>query len=100
MLSFAKRRLARILRRGLASSGSSTEAGRLRLDVLYKRKKVATSGNRAIAGPGAIKLVAKFTKKWKRKLARLRKAKLTLRLTATDAAGNVTVKKKTVTLKR
>ncbi len=100
VLSFAKRRLARVLRRGLASSGSTTEAGRLRLDVLYKRKKVATSGNRAIAGPGAIKLVAKFTKKWKRKLARLRKAKLTLRLTATDAAGNVTVKKKTVTLKR
>ena len=100
VLSFAKRRLARILRRGLTTSGSTTEAGRLRLDVLYRRKRVATSGNRSVAGPGSVKLVARFTKKAKRKLARLRKAKLTLRLTATDAAGNVTVKKKTVTLRR
>jgi hypothetical protein len=100
VLSFAKRRLARVLRKGLATSGSTTEAGRLRLDVLYRGKKVATSGNRAVSGPGAVKLVARFTKKAKRKLARLRSAKLTLRLTATDAAGNVTVRKKTVKLKR
>jgi hypothetical protein len=47
-----------------------------------------------------MKLTAKFTRKAKRTLARLRLVKLTLRLTATDTAGNVTVTKKTLTLKR
>ena len=47
-----------------------------------------------------MKLVARLTAKGKRALAGLRTAKVTLRLTATDAAGNATVKKKTITLKR
>jgi hypothetical protein len=100
VLSFARQRLARALRRGLAGSGSSAEAGTLVLDVLYRGKKVATSGKRALTQAGALKLVAKFTRKGKRTLGRMRSARLTLRLTATDAAGNVTVKKKTVKLKR
>ena len=92
--------LARALSRGLVGSGTSNEAGKLRLDVLRSGKKVATSGNRALAAAGKMKLTAKFTTKAKRALARLRSVKLTLRLTATDAAGNVTVTKKTLTLKR
>jgi len=100
VLSFARQRLARALRRGLAASGSTTEPGTLVLDVLYRGKKVATSGKRALTQAGSLKLVAKFTRKGKRTLGGLRSARLTLRLRATDAAGNVTVKKKTVTLKR
>jgi hypothetical protein len=100
LLSATKQRLARVLKKGLVASGSTTEAGRLRLDVLYKGKVVATSGNRAMAAPGSKKLVAKFTRKGKRALGRVRSAKLTLRMTATDAAGNKTVKKKTLKLKR
>jgi hypothetical protein len=100
VLSFARQRLARALRRGLAASGSTTEPGTLVLDVLYRGKKVATSGKRALTQAGSLKLVAKFTRKGKRTLGGLRSARLMLRLRATDAAGNVTVKKKTVTLKR
>jgi hypothetical protein len=85
---------------GLVGSGTSNEAGKLRLDVLRSGKTVATSGNRALLAAGKMKLTAKFTRKARRGLARLRSAKLPLRLTATDAAGNVTVTKKTLTLKR
>jgi hypothetical protein len=100
VLTFRTQRLARVLRRGLGASGSTTEPGTLVLDVLYRGKKVATSGKRALTQAGALKLVAKFTRKGKRMLGRVRSARLVLRLTATDAAGNVTVKKKTVKLKR
>jgi hypothetical protein len=100
VLSFASQRLARALRRGLAASGSTTEPGTLVLDVLYRGKKVATSGKRALTKAGALKLIARFTTKGKRTLGRMRSVRVTLRLTATDAAGNVTVKRKTVTLKR
>jgi hypothetical protein len=100
VLTFSTQRLARALRRGLGASGSTTEPGTLVLDVLYRGKKVATSGKRALTQAGAVKLVAKFSRKGKRTLGRMRTARLTLRLTATDAAGNVTVKKKTVKLKR
>lgn len=49
---------------------------------------------------GALNAVA-FTRKGKRALRGRRSARLTLRLTAKDAAGNATVKKKkTVKLKR
>ncbi len=101
VLSFSKsQRLARALRKGLVGTGSSNEVGKLRLDVLRAGKMVATSGERALAGPGGMKLTAKFTTKAKRALARLRSVKLTLRLTAVDAAGNVTVTTKTLKLRR
>ncbi|HZN12449.1 MAG TPA: hypothetical protein VFC61_12270, partial [Blastocatellia bacterium] len=100
VLTFARGRLARALRRGLGATGSSTEAGTLRLDVLYRGRNVASSGNRSLQAPGAMKLVAKFNRKGKRALARRRSAKLTLRLTVTDAAGNATVRKKSVKVRR
>jgi hypothetical protein len=99
-LSAARQRLARVLSRGLVASARTSEAGRLRLDVLYKGKVVATSGSRAITRAGSKKLTARFTRKWKRALGHLRSAKLTLRLTATDKTGHRTVKKKTLKLKR
>src|SRR5688500_14210647 len=100
VLTFARGRLARVLRRGLGATGSSTEAGLLRLDILYRGKKVASSGNRSLGTPGSMKLVAKFNRKSKRALGRQHSAKLTLRLTVTDPAGNAAVRKKTVKLRR
>jgi hypothetical protein len=101
-ITFAKQKLARVLKAGLVGSAASTEGGKLRLDVLMGKKKllVATSSNRTLRGPGSMKLIAKFTRKGKRTLGAMRKVTLTLRLTATDAAGNVTVKTRSVTLKR
>jgi hypothetical protein len=100
LLSAARQRLGRALSKGLVASAATSEAGRLRLDVLYKGKVVATSGNRAIARAGSKKLTAKFTRKWRRALGHLHSAKLTLRLTATDKTGHKAVKKKTLKLKR
>lgn len=100
VLSFAKQRLARALSKGLRTTASTTEAGKLRLDVLHRGRRVASSGTRAVIGPSAVKLLAKFTRRAKRLLGRLRVAKLTLRLTVTDPAGNRTVRKKTVKLRR
>lgn len=101
-ITFAKQKLARVLRAGFVGSAASTEGGKLRLDVLMGSKKLraATSNSRALSGPGSMKLTAKFTRKAKRKLGAMRTVKLTLRLTATDAAGNVTVKTRSVTLRR
>jgi hypothetical protein len=101
-ITFAKQKLARVLKVGFVGSAASTEAGKLRLDVLMGRKKllVATSKGRALGRPGSMKLTAKFTRKAKRKLTAMRTVKLTLRLAATDAAGNVTVKTRSVTLRR
>ena len=99
VLILSKQRLARALKRGLGSKASTTEAGKLVLDVLYRGTKVATA-RRSATGAGSYKLVARFSRKGRRALGRLRSAKLTLRLTVTDGAGNKTVKKKTVKLKR
>jgi hypothetical protein len=113
-ITFAKQRLARVLRVGFVGSAVSTEGGTLRLDVLLAPKLarklklagpsaalvVAKSATRTLGGPGSAKLTAKFTKKAKKALARLRTVKLTLRLTATDAAGNASVKTRSVTLRR
>lgn len=101
-IAVVKQKLGRALKAGLVGSAASTEGGKLRLDVLMGKKKllVATSNNRTLGGPGSMKLTAKFTRKAKRTLAAMRTVKLTLRLTATDAAGNVTVKTRSVTLKR
>jgi hypothetical protein len=114
-LTFGKQRLPRVLTTGFVGSAASSEAGKLRLDVLLarglaKRLKlagpsaaalvVATSKTRALGGPGSMKLTAKFTRKARRALARVRTLRLTLRLTATDAAGNVSVKTRSVTLRR
>jgi hypothetical protein len=99
VLSVARQRLSRVLTRGIAGSASTTEAGTLVLDVLYRGKKVATA-KRAVTKAGSFRLVAKLKARAKRALGRRRSARLTLRLTAKDAAGNVTVKKKTVRLRR
>ncbi|HMJ79141.1 MAG TPA: hypothetical protein VK507_24365, partial [Iamia sp.] len=101
-ITFAKQKLARVLKAGFVGSAASTEGGRLRLDLVLGPKKlvVATSKSRALSGPGSMKLTAKFTRKAKKALGRMRKVKLTLRLTATDAAGNVAVKTRSVTLRR
>jgi hypothetical protein len=59
-ITFAKQKLARVLRAGFVGSAASTEGGKLRLDVLMGSKKVlvATSRSRALGRPGSMKLTA------------------------------------------
>ena len=100
VLSVRRHRLARALKKGLAGSATSNEAAKVRLDVLLGRKLLATTGERVLAAPGSMKLTARFSRKGRRALASKRSAKLALRLTVTDAAGNVTVTGKTLKLRR
>ena len=113
-LTVGKQKLGTVLSKAFAASGGSNEAGKLRVELVLggkdaKRLKltrraapvvIGKTGDKALAGPGTMKLSVKLSKAGKRALRGLRKVKLTVRLVATDAAGNSSVKLKTVTLKR
>jgi hypothetical protein len=70
--------------------------------------QVAQSGRRATVGrgsarvsaPGKVKLKLRFTSAARQALRRKPSAKLTIRVTVTDAAGNAATKRAAVTLKR
>jgi hypothetical protein len=64
-----------------------------------KTVTVAT-GSRTVSGPGKYTVVAKFTKKAKAKLKKMKSVKLSARVTFLDAAENADVAVKAVTLKR
>jgi hypothetical protein len=56
--------------------------------------------SKAVVAEGKATLRAAFTKKAKRKLAKLRKLKLTATVAAADSAANVATAKRVYTLKR
>ena len=114
-LSFLAQRLGPVISKGFAAKGQSSEAGRLRLDLVLdgktaKRLKLAkrsvptvvgTSGNRALGAPGSVKLVARLTTKAKAAFRKVRSVKLTARFVATDGSGNAAAPAtRKVTLKR
>jgi hypothetical protein len=100
------------LRRGIAVRASSDEAGRVTVELLAKGRyarglsgaAAATRrvgvGRRQLAAPGRVRVVARFTTKAKRRYRRLRRLPLTVRVTLADAAGNRTVRRLRVTLRR
>ena len=102
-------KLRRALPHGIAGRVTSTEAGKVTASAKLGRRaarrlgiarlKVAT-GSAAIASPGKVTLKLSFGRKAKRKLAGATRVKLTLRLSATDSAGNATRVVRRVTLKR
>jgi hypothetical protein len=61
---------------------------------------IIAKGSRSAAAPGSYKLTLKLTAKARKKLARLRRVKLTLRTRVADLAGNRRLLKKTLTLRR
>jgi hypothetical protein len=111
-LTLAKAKLAKALSKGHGVTFTTTEGGTAKLELLVSGKpanglrivvaKTVTvaTGSRTVAGPGRYTVVAKFTKKAKAKLKKLRSLKLSARLTFTDAAGNADVATQTTTLKR
>jgi hypothetical protein len=108
----AKAKLATALSKGYGLSFSTTEAGTAKVQVVVTGKAanglriviaktvVVATGSRGVAAPGKHTVVAKFTKKAKAKLKKLRSVKLSARLTFTDAAGNAAVATRGMTLKR
>ena len=102
-------KLRRALRRGIAGAVTSSEAGQVKATAKIGRRaarrlglarvRVAT-GKASIASPGTVALKLSFGRKAKRKLAGANRVKLTVRLSATDGAGNPTRLVRAVTLKR
>jgi hypothetical protein len=103
-------RLRRALRRGIAGSVTSSEAGKViatatigsrtarRLGL--RRSVRVASGDASIAAPGKVLLKLVFGSRARRKLAAATRIKLTVRLSATDSTGNVTAIVRTITLTR
>lgn len=109
-LTLVRQRLGRALRRGYVARVTTNEVGGALLELftnVRKRRGVArivrlriASGSLAIAAPGQYRIVAKFTRKAKKRFAKANRLVVTVRLTVSDAAGNKTVKTKRVTLRR
>jgi CSLREA domain-containing protein len=99
VLRLVRQRLASALARGYAANFSSNETGTARIDLFVGRTRVAR-GTKKLTRIGPQKVVAKFTSKARRRYRRARKLKLTVQVSVTDAAGNATVTKRTLTLRR
>jgi hypothetical protein len=106
-----RQRLRTVFRRGLAAKLSCGEACGWRVAVTLERRVAArvglsrkqlTIGSRsgALGAPGARTVTVKLTRAARRRLARLRSLRLTVRVELRDAASNPRVVKRTVTLRR
>lgn len=109
-LSFGKLKLGDLVKKGLPASVTCSEGctvhAQLQIDAktakkLKLGKRVATIGQGKAAGNGKLTVPVKLTAKAKKALKRARSLKVTLVVTATDAAGNASAPvKKSVTLRR
>ena len=111
-LAIAKTKLKALLAKGLRVTVSCSEACKFVLSLVVDSKtakklhlsRVATVGRAsgALTAPGKKKVVVKLTKKAKKRIAKSKAKKLviTVKSTATDAAGNRASKSKKVTIKR
>lgn len=104
-LSVARQKLRTALARGLSATFRTNEASTAALEVFGDSKLLARSvrvarGTKRAARPGRYRAVAKFTRAAKRKLARKRSVRLTVRLTVTDGGGKRVRKNKRVVLRR
>lgn len=79
----------RSLRTGTAFRVTCAAACEARGDLVYKGKKVGT-GKKTSLGGGVTKVTVKLTKAGKKKLRRLKKARLTLKVSVKQQAGTTT----------
>jgi hypothetical protein len=109
-LAIAKTKLKALLAKGLPVTVSCSEACKFVLSLVVDSKtakklhlsRVATVGRASgtLTTAGKKKVVVKLTKKAKKKVAKAKKIVITVKTTATDAAGNRGTKSKKVTIKR
>lgn len=103
-------RLRRVLRRGLRVRVGANEAGRAVVDALVDRRLLRRPSGSALARVGrrsrAVQagrratLTIKLSRKARRRLARARRVRLTVRVSVTDASGNRGRATRRVTLRR
>lgn len=89
-----KQKLKTVLSRGLKVTAKCDEACTIKASLRLKSKQVAKGTSTGKP------LTLKLSKAAKKTLKQAKRAKLTLRLTATDAAGNARTTTKTITLRR
>ena len=107
-LAAAKRRLGAFRSKGLRVTMSCSEACQYALTLQIdkrtaRRLKLSRTIGRAKGAriaAGRFTVTVKLSRKTARKLARLRSLKLSIALTAADAAGNRSAMKRSLTLKR
>jgi hypothetical protein len=105
-LFLTRQRLRRALRRGYFARFSTNETGSAVLQLsansrlLASRRVRVARGTLAVAHTGRNRIVAKFTRKARRRLAKRRAVRLRLVLTVKDAAGNRTKKAARIRLRR
>jgi hypothetical protein len=103
-------RVRRVLRRGLRVRVQANEAGRALVDALVDRRLLRRpSGSaltrvgrrsRALEASRTATLTVKLSRKARRRLARARRVRLTVRVSVTDASGNRGRATRRVTLRR
>jgi hypothetical protein len=105
-LLLTKQRLRRALRRGYFVRFTTDEPGSAELAVFANSRVLAAKSVRVARGKlraakvGRNRVVARFTKKARRRLGKRRSVRLRVALRVADAAGNVTTKSARVKLKR
>jgi hypothetical protein len=97
--------LLRAINRGLPFFVRTSRAGRALVQLLGSgrfaaRTTVVAKGSRSLPRAGRYKVVAKFTRKAKRRFRRMRKVTLTARVTVRASGGGTTTKRKRITLRR
>jgi hypothetical protein len=95
----ATAKLGSLLRRGLSLSVGCPAACNIVARLSLKGRRLG-SARKALLAAGTAKLTIRLSKAAKRRLKRARKPKLTLKVTATDAAGVATVLTKTIRVRR
>ena len=91
--------LKTVLAKGYSTAFTSNETGASVVELLVSGKRVGRASKK-LTTTGRQKVVVKLTSKARKRYKRAKKLQLTVRVSVTDAAGNQTVKRKTLTLKR
>jgi hypothetical protein len=102
--------LLRALRNGIVFRVRTNRAGRALVNLLasgvfargvsVSATKVVGRGSRRLPRAGTYRVVARFTRKAKRRYRRLRRVRLTARVTVRAAGGGATTKRRRITLRR
>ena len=94
-----KTSLKHALKRGFTLDVAAPAAGRVKV-VAKARKRVVATGRATARAAGTVAVKVRFTKRGKRALKRVRKAKLALTVTLTPAQGAAITGRVSTTLKR
>ena len=97
-LTLRRLALPRALRNGYSLPFTTNEPARATLELLQRNRRIARGTAQAVGGRQTV--IAKFSASTRRRLRKARTLRLTVVLTVVDLAGNRTVERRAVTLRR